>query len=95
MPYATVTLYAGTAKSITVPTGVDPEGNTVTASFVGLVNSYTGFVSHTINWSPSFVEPRSTYTVTVKYFDGAITVSDTFDVNLINDPPLFHGAISD
>ncbi|TNV74570.1 hypothetical protein FGO68_gene4825 [Halteria grandinella] len=82
---------AGSLFHYYVPESLDPEGNFIITTVTNLDPIYATFnpITMTITFSPSYIQPGEMRTISVHYFDGALTTTCTFKFTLINEEPVF------
>jgi hypothetical protein len=75
----------------------DPEGFTNTLTLLSALPSYVTFSSSlvTLHFTPTYSVAATTIPISLSLFDGAMTTLNTFNLIIVNNPPVFTSALLD
>ena len=90
------TVSVGQTSNYILPNN-DPEGFTNILTLLSALPSYVTFSSSpaTLHFTPTYSVPATTIPISLSLFDGAMTTLNTFNLIVVNNPPVFTSALLD
>ena len=98
VPVVDQTVSVGQTRNYLLPNN-DPEGFTNILTLLSVLPSYVTFVSSplpaTFTFNPTYSVAATTIPISLSLFDGAMTTLNTFNLIVVNNPPVFTSALLD
>ena len=96
VPVVDQTVPVGQTRNYLLPNN-DPEGFTNTLTLSSALPPYVTFSSSpaTLHFIPTYSVAATTIPISLSLFDGAMTSLNTFNLIVVNNPPVFTSALLD